>query len=788
MADYTDMDKSITKAYNKINFRKMVFESVVNSVFLESADDEETANFLKWKQDVQSKHPEKKLLFKGRIEKGSKGDLHTVSAERSGEDQSYGVWDHSERKGHVFNEGVGSGGDGSSYNKWLLAKLDDLPRTKAGYEKGVMEDDSHSIDEGKFLDTHLSSGKPNPSHPAYATHKKAYDNKKSLTKSQDSSPVKLHHIDAAIGNAYPDTEPYELLATKFPELHRQNGKTGSKLMDHLNQVAKNNGAKDFNDYVSKSHKDFNETGIKESTVSRDTLLEYHTSGSVNGKQFKIATDDVYDIDTVKKQNPHLSNGEAHAIVAHTESDDFIDGYNNITSTHGGHTVNTRDSGGYHGDLSNTMHKLGLHEKSNESTVSRDTVLENHYAGYNITGTVNGKEFSVQHNGSVNADVIKKQNDHLSNGECNAIMAQSETPEYIANKVGTGTHGGHEVSILSEEYIAEGDVIQGEFQSKQDKKGKTPYYKNPDIEVPMYDRKIGNTWNQAYSGNNEQEKFDRFESEPASDKVSHIVGITNDNKRVRISTADKRLADVLADAYNRNGFSDHQLQRIKLGEDTDKTDTVAMDIPFLIKIMEYAREEAKSDSDLHIAAEKMAIRSKNGPLTMDSYKDIFDQHHSEEDDKKMQESKTVENLMTKQYPDSKQGVIDMLQASSNKKFFKSLEIGQSHVKIFPDPVAAGVWAVDNPKTKTRVIAYLHGYKTPGGETRHGNDFEEGEIPKREMKQYGFNEEKLDEVLTAATPVGTWIKDFVESDDPKFKDKSKEERRKMAIGAYYGAQKK
>lgn len=41
------------------------------------------------------------------------------------------------------------------------------------------------------------------------------------------------------------------------------------------------------------------------------------------------------------------------------------------------------------------------------------------------------------------------------------------------------------------------------------------------------------------------------------------------------------------------------------------------------------------------------------------------------------------------------------------------------------------------------------------------------------------------LTAKDPAGTWIADFEKSDDPKFKGKSKEERKKMALGAYYGA---
>lgn len=46
--------------------------------------------------------------------------------------------------------------------------------------------------------------------------------------------------------------------------------------------------------------------------------------------------------------------------------------------------------------------------------------------------------------------------------------------------------------------------------------------------------------------------------------------------------------------------------------------------------------------------------------------------------------------------------------------------------------------------------------------------------------------LNEVLTASDPIEDWIKDFIESDNPKFKGKSKEKRIEMAKAAYYAAQ--
>jgi len=48
---------------------------------------------------------------------------------------------------------------------------------------------------------------------------------------------------------------------------------------------------------------------------------------------------------------------------------------------------------------------------------------------------------------------------------------------------------------------------------------------------------------------------------------------------------------------------------------------------------------------------------------------------------------------------------------------------------------------------------------------------------------LTEEQLDEVLTKKTPASNVISDFVHSDDPRFEGKSKKERIKMALGAYY-----
>ena len=52
------------------------------------------------------------------------------------------------------------------------------------------------------------------------------------------------------------------------------------------------------------------------------------------------------------------------------------------------------------------------------------------------------------------------------------------------------------------------------------------------------------------------------------------------------------------------------------------DSVTLDIPLLIRLLEYAREDAKTDMDLHLIAEKLIVLSQeNGVLSMEDYDTI-----------------------------------------------------------------------------------------------------------------------------------------------------------------------
>lgn len=54
------------------------------------------------------------------------------------------------------------------------------------------------------------------------------------------------------------------------------------------------------------------------------------------------------------------------------------------------------------------------------------------------------------------------------------------------------------------------------------------------------------------------------------------------------------------------------------EEADKKDTVTMDIPLLIRMLELAREDVKTDAQLHRIVEKLIEIRNKGTLTMDDY--------------------------------------------------------------------------------------------------------------------------------------------------------------------------
>jgi hypothetical protein len=62
--------------------------------------------------------------------------------------------------------------------------------------------------------------------------------------------------------------------------------------------------------------------------------------------------------------------------------------------------------------------------------------------------------------------------------------------------------------------------------------------------------------------------------------------------------------------------------VPVKEETDKKDTVTFDIPLLIRTLERAREDIKTDIELHQMVEKLINIRHKGVLTMDNYDEII----------------------------------------------------------------------------------------------------------------------------------------------------------------------
>jgi hypothetical protein len=170
---------------------------------------------------------------------------------------------------------------------------DEKDDNSRGYGKGRYMGDSveyaglDSIIEGRMVPTHNASGKPNPNHPAYSKHKAAYDSEQAEVeastfslKNQDArnkaakkpteNPVKMSHIDDAIGSSYPDVEPYDHLSRQFPELHKQN-----KLSDMADKAIRaNTKHKSFSHYTDDMYKQFKaDSDHDEKMMGEDTVLD-----------------------------------------------------------------------------------------------------------------------------------------------------------------------------------------------------------------------------------------------------------------------------------------------------------------------------------------------------------------------------------------------------------------------------------------------------------------------------------------------------------------------------------
>ena len=109
-------------------------------------------------------------------------------------------------------------------------------------------------------------------------------------------------------------------------------------------------------------------------------------------------------------------------------------------------------------------------------------------------------------------------------------------------------------------------------------------------------------------------------------------VTNDYSPLSYATLVAKGKMDIEDAMKETGFSYVLLKQLVdkvkgvaqniREEEEDPTDIIAMDVPLFIRMLEWAREDAETDMDLHNATERAIEAVKlRGLLSMEDYQDI-----------------------------------------------------------------------------------------------------------------------------------------------------------------------
>lgn len=92
--------------------------------------------------------------------------------------------------------------------------------------------------------------------------------------------------------------------------------------------------------------------------------------------------------------------------------------------------------------------------------------------------------------------------------------------------------------------------------------------------------------------------------------------------------------------------------VPVKEDVNPQDVIKLDVPLFIRLLEYAREDAKTDMDLHNVTDKIIELASSGQvLDMAAYNNIMGQQIDEAKEKDPESEFFMKNLRAK-YPQAK----------------------------------------------------------------------------------------------------------------------------------------
>ena len=119
------------------------------------------------------------------------------------------------------------------------------------------------------------------------------------------------------------------------------------------------------------------------------------------------------------------------------------------------------------------------------------------------------------------------------------------------------------------------------------------------------------------------------SNPEVDKLLKVINTKKGGPEYK-----KALMDLIAMAEKKSGKTvntkkeallalDYVEPTIREAKEEDKVDTITMDIPLFLRMLEYSREDASQDMDLHDVTEKaISLGKERGILQMDDYDEII----------------------------------------------------------------------------------------------------------------------------------------------------------------------
>lgn len=208
--------------------------------------------------------------------------------------------------------------------------------------------------------------------------------------------------------------------------------------------------------------------------------------------------------------------------------------------------------------------------------------------------------------------------------------------------------------------------------------------------------------------------------------------------------------------------------------------VREDMTFANKLLETVRKsdvpaylrKAKGDTPLTVAdvkgPKKDSISApENLAKNRNEWKEEVEKDSCEDEVKKHEKRMhgkdgEVSKHVSKMHKEELESLDEKNVPTSPEKWAKAKAAAKSKFDVYPSAYANG-WASKK-------------YKAMGGGWKSVSE----ELTEEQL------DEMLNEVLSKDATAGDWISDFIHSDNPKFAGKSKAERKKMALGAYYAKQ--